>query len=157
MKAFLICLLACVALSTATKFEDCGSKQVTVKKVDVQDCPDGPERCTLEKDATKSISIVFEATNSSARGIKVELYSWQNGFPWMFDDDHHDGCKGHGLQCPLKIGDTYTYTGDFYIMEGYPTSENVVIQWEMIDENNKNIMCVHVPRCKRNNYMLEKF
>ena len=75
MKFFFCCLfLGVTAVSIATKFKDCGSTIVTVTSVEIEGCPDGEDRCLLKQDATKDITIKFDAIKGTSGLIEVSSF-----------------------------------------------------------------------------------
>ncbi|GFY42706.1 NPC intracellular cholesterol transporter 2 [Trichonephila inaurata madagascariensis] len=145
-------LFACVALFvlavqvSGTKFSDCGSSSGQVTAVEVTDCPDNVDPCILGRGSSKGITIKF-ASKTDSKTVKAVVHGVIGGVPLPFSlpKPKDDGCKT-GLACPLKNGESYTYSNNLDIKSSYPPLA-VTVRWELKDDNSNDIICVEIP-CK---------
>ncbi|CAL1285799.1 unnamed protein product [Larinioides sclopetarius] len=141
-------LVACIALFvlavhvSGTKFTDCGSQTGQVASVQVSDCPDSADKCILKKGTTKSITINFTSKGAS-NSAKAVVHGVIAGVPLPFSLKNPDGCKS-GIACPVKNGESYTYTNQLPIRRSYPAL-GVTVRWEIQDDNGGDIVCVEIP------------
>ncbi|XP_046647513.1 NPC intracellular cholesterol transporter 2-like [Daphnia pulicaria] len=53
--------------------------------------------------------------------------------------------SGLAVGCKLNAKEVYTYSKTTSISDKYPVAENVNIQWELYDDDDKTIVCLNVP------------
>lgn len=143
MKSFIACLFAaCLALATATKWEECGSTTGEVKSLTVSDCPDDADTCILKRGTSKNITIVFDSKTTS-KTVKAVVHGVIGGVPLPFGLPKPDGCAFGGLSCPLENGKSYTYSHSLEIKNSYPPL-GVKVRWELKDDAKKDIVCLEI-------------
>ncbi|XP_055925694.1 NPC intracellular cholesterol transporter 2 homolog a-like isoform X2 [Argiope bruennichi] len=141
-------LVACIALIvlvvqvSGTKFTDCGSTTGQVTGVQVTDCPDSADTCILKKGTTKGITISFTSKGAS-NSAKAVVHGVIAGVPLPFSLKNPDGCKS-GISCPVKNGQSYTYSNQLLIRNSYP-AVGVTVRWEIQDDNGRDLVCVEIP------------
>lgn len=139
---FVISLFLAITLVFATP-SDCGSEVGTLTSIVVEGCKDEAPRCILKRNTNASIQITFspkedvEAVNAVVHGIIL-------GVPAPFNLDNPDGCIDSGMECPLKAGQSYTYTAELPILKKYPRV-TVDVKWQLQDSNEKDLVCVLIP------------
>ncbi|TGZ69755.1 hypothetical protein CRM22_003556 [Opisthorchis felineus] len=128
-------------LADATKFKDCGSKNVTVWSVKLTPCDGQP--CSFIKGKNATIDIDFlaerdiEPGNPKVQGKLGEMYT-QLPLPAS------DMCQHLTPSCPIQAGTNYTYSYTLEISETYP-SIRLDIRWELQDKNEETLLCVEYP------------
>ncbi|KAG5440979.1 Phosphatidylglycerol/phosphatidylinositol transfer protein [Clonorchis sinensis] len=128
-------------LASATKFKDCGSKNVTVWSVKLTPCNGHP--CSLIKGKDASIDIDFmaeqgiEPGNPSVQGKIGEVYM---PLPLPVGDM----CQNLAPSCPIQAGKNYTYRYMIEVSDTYP-SIRLDIRWQLQDKNGATFLCVEYP------------
>lgn len=135
--------LSALAVSAyATTFDDCGSEGGQVSSVEVTNCPDGEDECVLKRGTQAGITINF-TSKEEAKSLKAVVHGVIASVPMPFPLPQPDACKS-GVSCPLKNGQSYTYSNSLNIRSAYPAIP-VTVKWELQDENNKDVVCVTIP------------
>jgi len=116
-----LALFVCYVSAGTVKFADCGQKEVT--KVDVSQCDSEP--CVIHKGQDLKIEVVFTA-NQDTEKATIELLAKVGELEIQVPGVDTDGCNNHGLECPLKKGETYTLSYDIFIPKLVPTIESDV-------------------------------
>jgi len=144
MDRIILCLVLSVlfAIANATTFTDCGSTSGEVKSVDVTNCPDSEEVCKLERGKSAGITINF-VSKCESKSLKAVVHGVIHSVPMPFPIPNPDACKS-GVTCPMKNGETYTYTNNLNIRNSYPAI-SVTVRWELQDDQTKNTVCVEIP------------
>uniref|UniRef100_A0A4Q8K464 U35-Deinotoxin-Dsu1b_1 n=1 Tax=Deinopis subrufa TaxID=1905329 RepID=A0A4Q8K464_DEISU len=143
MNRFLVCVvLSLLAVSVhATSFTDCGSKTGQVTSVSVTGCPDGQSVCNLKRGTEAGITIVF-GSKSDSSSLKAVVHGVISGVPLPFHLPQSDACKG-GVSCPLKNGQSYTYSNSLNIRNSYP-AVSVTVRWQLKDSNSNDVVCLAI-------------
>ncbi|XP_038630182.1 NPC intracellular cholesterol transporter 2-like [Scyliorhinus canicula] len=138
----LAALLALGALCEAepVKFRDCGSTVGKILQVDVTPCPTLP--CVLRKGKSYAVNVTFTSKTSSQTSVAA-VHGILSGIPIPFSIPNSDGCKS-GIRCPIRNNQNYHYINYLPVKNEYP-SIKVVVEWELKDENNKDIFCWRLP------------
>ncbi|XP_041070373.1 NPC intracellular cholesterol transporter 2-like [Carcharodon carcharias] len=139
---FLAALLALGTLCGAepVKFRDCGSTVGKVLIVDITPCPSIP--CILRKGQSYAVNVTFTSKTSSQTSV-AEVHGILGGIPIPFNIPDADGCKS-GIRCPIRNNQNYHYINSLPVKSEYP-SIKVVVEWELKDENGKNLFCWRIP------------
>ncbi|XP_074661698.1 NPC intracellular cholesterol transporter 2-like [Tubulanus polymorphus] len=132
--------VAILALSTATTFKDCGSKNGKVNSVTVTPCNEFP--CILHRGTSANVAIEF-VSNVNSNKLTGSVHGILAGIPIPFPIPESDGCKS-GVACPVTTGTTYTYKASIPVKSIYP-SVKVVVKWELKDDNGDDIVCITLP------------
>nr|CAH7745146.1 unnamed protein product [Callosobruchus chinensis]CAH7753766.1 unnamed protein product [Callosobruchus chinensis] len=133
---FLCLVLTCWA------YTDCGSEVGTIGDVKVSDCVE-PKRCILKRNTNVTLEITFTPKIDSDT-LKAVVHGEILGVPMPFDLPNPDGCKDSGLTCPIKAGQTYTYTAALPISVNYPRV-TVDVKWELQLSNGEDAVCAKIP------------
>ena len=146
MRSFFGVALLCVLIynGSATPFTDCGSQTGKVASVEVSNCPDGQDVCTLKKGSQPEITIKF-TSNAESKGLKAVVHGVIASVPIPFPIPQSDACKS-GVSCPIKSGENYTYSNKFSVRRSYPPV-SVSVRYELQDDNSSDVVCVEIP-CK---------
>ncbi|KAG8181519.1 hypothetical protein JTE90_027504 [Oedothorax gibbosus] len=141
-------ILACVAISGATKFEDCGEFTVGgVKSVEISGCPENLDSCILEGNPNKTVAIEFELDTPAEKVTVLKHDSdWSRRFDVAYQANT-DACVDSGLTCPLAAGQSYTYTTSFVINYKLNNIDNnrLRFRWILLNQDEYEILCVRVP------------
>ncbi|XP_005187474.1 NPC intracellular cholesterol transporter 2 homolog a [Musca domestica] len=127
----------------ALQFTDCGSKTGKFTKVSVSDCDTTKNECILKRNSTVSITIDFSLAED-VKAIQTVVHGKVMGVEMPFHLQNPDACVDSGLKCPLDKGETYEYTASLPVLKAYP-KVNVMVKWELKDQNNEDIVCVEIP------------
>ncbi|XP_054087450.1 NPC intracellular cholesterol transporter 2 homolog a [Zeugodacus cucurbitae] len=139
----LFAITACTSVVYGLQFTDCGSKTGSFTKVLVSDCDTTKNECILKRNTTASITINF-ALNEVASKITTVVHGKVLGVEMPFHLQNPDACVDSGLKCPLEKGETYEYKATLPVLKAYP-KVNVLVKWELQDQNNEDIICVQIP------------
>ena len=86
--------------------------------------------------------IYFIAEDVTA--IKTVVHGKVLGVEMPFHLQNPDACVDSGLKCPLEKDETYEYTATLPVLKAYP-KVNVIVKWELQDQNGEDIVCVSIP------------
>ncbi|XP_050462064.1 NPC intracellular cholesterol transporter 2 homolog a-like [Cataglyphis hispanica] len=142
----LLCVLCYSASCLAVKFTDCGSTLGKFTEVSVSGCQALDDKCILVRGTNASISFKF-TPNKDIPQVNVRVYGiLMLDIPIPFPFDKPDVCKdpNDGVNCPLHKDQEYNYTTSLFVQKKFP-SVNVQIKWELVDEDDKNIVCIEFP------------
>ncbi|XP_069493731.1 NPC intracellular cholesterol transporter 2 [Ambystoma mexicanum] len=140
--AVCLCLLSMgpLSLGEPLKYKDCGSPDGKIAVVDISPCSVQP--CELKKGETFLINVTFSSAvdthNSTAR-----VHGILAGIHIPFPIPEADGCKS-GIPCPIEHGKSYNYVTKMLIERSYPCVQ-LVVQWELQDDDNKDMFCWQIP------------
>ena len=123
-------------------FKDCGSKVGKISKLDVTPCPSEP--CVFKKGTSANATMTF-TPSEAVTASKIKIYGVIGGFPAPFPFDKPDGCKDHGLTCPLKPSVEQVLKLTLDVKEQYPTLKELVVKVEFLDQNSNAIFCIEFP------------
>ncbi|XP_070579236.1 NPC intracellular cholesterol transporter 2 homolog a-like [Ptychodera flava] len=112
-----------------------------IKSVDVDPCPQEP--CVLKKGTNVTVHIDFTA-GENITAVKASVHGIIAEVPIPFPLKNPDGCKDSGLKCPLEAGKEFVYFSTIQVLQSYPAIK-LVIKWELVDQNGKDIACLEVP------------
>ena len=146
MNLFTLIIAMAVLLTLASAmeikhFHDCGSQTGVIKRIDISPC--SMEPCTLKKGSNSTISIEFQSKIFVSSGVvSVHGIKWKYPAPFPLDDS--DLCHGIQSGCPLKPGSTSLYSKSVYVRPYFP-SLAIVIRFELMDQNSKDLICVEFP------------
>ncbi|XP_076442844.1 NPC intracellular cholesterol transporter 2-like [Babylonia areolata] len=136
--AVVVIAAAFVAAASPVVFKDCGSESGTIKSVDVIPCDTEP--CPFARGKFANVTIVYTANvDISKCHTKVTGYVMGAPVPFPVPD-----LQCQNLNRTIKKGETFTYTNAVMVKPEYP-HVRVVVQWEVLDENDKKIVCFDVP------------
>lgn len=124
-------------------YSDCGSEVGTLTSLVVEGCDEAAPRCILKRNTNASIQITFTPKQDTS-AVNAVVHGIILGVPAPFILDNPDGCVNCGMECPLRTGQTYTYTAVLPILKKYPRV-TVDVKWELQDSNEKNLVCVLIP------------
>ncbi|XP_074654606.1 NPC intracellular cholesterol transporter 2-like [Tubulanus polymorphus] len=131
---------AILALSSATRFKECGSANGKVKSVTVTPCSEFP--CILHRGTTASVAIEF-VSNVNSKTLTGSVHGILGGFPIPFPIPQTDGCQS-GVACPITAGSSHIYKASIPVHKLYP-SVKVIVKWELQGDNGENIACINLP------------
>ncbi|CAK8692114.1 unnamed protein product [Clavelina lepadiformis] len=123
--------------------KDCGSKVGKINKVNVSNCAKSP--CNLQQGKKYTVNVTFTINEASDKAF-AKVYGIVDSVAVPFPLNQPNACIASGLKCPLKMGNTYTYTSTLSVLKEYPAIK-VVVQWELFDakENGNMIFCFETP------------
>ncbi|XP_064623250.1 NPC intracellular cholesterol transporter 2-like [Lineus longissimus] len=129
--------------ATTPLYEDCAKapKHSTIKNVIFNALPG--QACKLKKGTNASIEIDF-ISNEQTNTVKAIVHGIIRSVHIPFPIPNSNGCKNCGLTCPLKKGTSYSYKTSIPVRSVYPDLQ-LVVQWELMDDNNNQLVCVVVP------------
>ena len=126
------------SVASDVKFKDCGSTEGIVSKLDITPCESQP--CVFHKGTNVTATVIFTpketVTNSTIKvygilGVTVLFLS-------------ADGCKDHGLSCPLKPNVEVKLVVKLPVLKEYP-SIALVVKFELEDLDDKMVFCLELP------------
>lgn len=129
-----------LSLAEPLKFHDCGSPDGKIAIVDVSPCPTEP--CPLKKGELYNINITFSSAVDTQNTTAL-VHGILAGVHIPFPIPEADGCKS-GISCPVMHGNSYNYMTSLPIKTTYPCMR-LVVEWELRDDNNKDIFCWQIP------------
>uniref|UniRef100_A0A1E1WYY4 Putative ml domain protein n=1 Tax=Amblyomma aureolatum TaxID=187763 RepID=A0A1E1WYY4_9ACAR len=112
---FAVTVGAAAAQSRQISFKSCGG---SVKSVQMQPCSSEP--CAIKRGDTARIDMTF-TSNQNSPTLLMAISA-------MLDDDlelplpmtNRDGCRGRGIQCPLREATAYTFNYKLKVEPFYP-------------------------------------
>ncbi|XP_029191174.2 NPC intracellular cholesterol transporter 2-like [Acropora muricata] len=127
-------------LGKSVHFLDCGSKKSSISQVTITPCQAEP--CQLKKGLNESIEVIFKPTEvvTSAKVVVHGIIV----IPVPFPIPQPNGCKEHGLECPLKPNKEYTFKAMLPIKKAYPDLK-LQVKCELLDQNGIPIFCFKLP------------
>nr|QAX87815.1 NPC2-6 [Pardosa pseudoannulata] len=137
-----ILLTTLAACSFASPYEDCGSDSGQVTAVEVSGCDDGQESCTLKRGTNAQITIKFNS-KTDTKSLTGVVHGLVAGIPVPFPLPNPNACKA-GVSCPVKSGQSYTYSDKLEIKTIYPPL-SLKVRYELRGEKNDDLVCVEIP------------
>ncbi|KAL8589750.1 hypothetical protein ACOMHN_027258 [Nucella lapillus] len=139
LKASIVCIayLALVA-ADKVKFKDCGSVESKINSVEVSGCSTFP--CLFHKNTYVNVTVDFTA-NADIQNATNKVYGVVLGVKIPFPLPSL-ACKD--MACPVSKGKTVVYKNAVLVEKNYP-DVSVVVQWEVVDTNDKFVFCFAVP------------
>lgn len=116
-QVFLLCLAVALATTESRKvaFQKCGGD---VKDVEIQPCPSEP--CTFKRGDTAEINVAFKANQDSPKLATRISTVIARDLELYLPSGKRDGCKGQGIECPLKSGSDYVFNYKLDVKQAYP-------------------------------------
>ncbi|CAL8069528.1 unnamed protein product, partial [Calicophoron daubneyi] len=137
-----IVLLLPMALSSPSKYKDCGSTKGRLIGIDVEPCETSP--CTFYKGESARMKLKFHVDEEVADG-KVKVYGVFGGIPIPFPLDDDKVCHMVEPSCPLTPSEPeYTYLLKLPIKKIYP-SVRVNAKWTLEDKAGNVVLCALIP------------
>ncbi|XP_078000483.1 NPC intracellular cholesterol transporter 2-like [Glandiceps talaboti] len=135
--------IATVESKRIVNLKDCASGppgKGAIKSLDLTPCVAEP--CKFKKgiNATVTVDFIAGENATAAKGAVTGIIA---DVPVPFPLPHPNAC-GESLKCPLSEGVAYRYVAILPVKDYYPTLE-VVVQWELQDEKDKDLFCFQVP------------
>ncbi|XP_074631776.1 NPC intracellular cholesterol transporter 2-like isoform X1 [Acropora palmata] len=135
--ALLILLNLSFVLGKSVRFHDCGNKEPSPAQVIIIPCPAEP--CQLKKGVNETVEVIFKPTEV-VTSAKVVIHGIIGGMHFPFPFPHPNGCKEHGLECPLKPNKEYTFKATLPVKRTYQDIK-LVVKWQLFDQNKSPIFC----------------
>ncbi|KRZ77081.1 Actin-related protein 2 [Trichinella papuae] len=136
---FFIFLIICsVVQSIQINFTDCGS-QSTIESVSVSPCDD-PTVCIVKRGDIISTNVTFVPHKQISRLI-LKSYAKINKISFTVAVPDYNGCKDHGLKCPLNPEVSVTYQRNVTIAASTPLV-TAVMRSQLKDQNNLDVFCI---------------
>ncbi|XP_017763247.1 PREDICTED: protein NPC2 homolog [Eufriesea mexicana] len=128
----------------ALDIEDCGSKAGKFLSLNL-DCDMTKAVCDLIPGTNATIRIDFTMEKDISK-VTAVVYGIVMEMPIPFPLANADACvtPDSGVTCPLKKGETYHYKNTLPVLKSYPKL-SVTVKWQLIDENNEDIVCILIP------------
>ena len=126
------------SVASDVKFKDCGSAEGTVSKLDITPCESQP--CVFHKGTNVTATVIFTPKETVAKST-IKVYG-VIGVSVLFLSA--DGCKDHGLSCPLKPNVEVKLVVKLPVLKEYPSIE-LVVKFELVDQDGKKVFCVEFP------------
>jgi len=127
-----------IGVVSVMKINSCSNTTIQVRS-DL--CSGDP--CQIKRGATGTVLIDFTAHDDSyelTAEVVVKLGTVDVPYPGY----DHDACNSHGVECPVKKGNRYTYSLDVHILPEYPKI-NCVFKWNIKDSNGYDDVCFTMP------------
>ncbi|OXU21348.1 hypothetical protein TSAR_014637 [Trichomalopsis sarcophagae] len=147
---FLIAIVGLIALTAATRVNECGSGKALpdTTQVQITNCDAPP--CRLKRRTKVAIEQKF-IPSQDVQSLKTSVHATILGIPLPFIGvDGTDACgkifnaaDNTPATCPLKQGTEYIYRNEFPVLPVYPTVA-LTVYWAL-KENEKPIACFEVP------------
>jgi len=128
----LVALLTTYVVNGQFQYKDCTSSSNPVGKlqnVTVTGCDQTP--CTVKKGNSYTIKVTFSSMENTDQSWAI-VHGILDGNSVLYPIDNPDGCKNSGIECPIKMGSTYTYTSSLKILNEFPDIK-VLVKWELAD------------------------
>ncbi|BFZ07973.1 hypothetical protein BsWGS_11011 [Bradybaena similaris] len=139
-------LLATVLLIVSVEaidFKDCPQSQgVTGHATSVDLTPCSAQPCNFKHGQTVNVKITFTAGNDSP-SLNSTVYGYVLGIPVAFPLPNDNACINSGIMCPIKKGQTYTYSASFDTKPSYPEI-TLVVMWKL-EGAGSNEVCFTFP------------
>ncbi|XP_042897566.1 NPC intracellular cholesterol transporter 2 homolog a-like [Parasteatoda tepidariorum] len=129
-------------LAWGLKYTDCGSKTGKIVSVKMTGCED-EDICELKRGETYNYEVKFESLTASKR-LRAVLNGIINGVAMPFPLPNANACEHSDIECPIKNGESYTYSYDIEVRDNYPTLR-ADVKWQLKDDKNKDVVCVLLP------------
>ncbi|CAH1159920.1 unnamed protein product [Phaedon cochleariae] len=139
---FAVLLLSLGVYCYAADIEDCGSAVGSIVKVDIAGCGD-KARCPLKRNTNATMNIDFKS-NVDSSNVTAVVYGIVLGIKTSFALPNPNGCVDSGISCPIKAGETYTYSTTLPVESSYPRV-TVTIQWELQTDDGSDLICAKIP------------
>ncbi|KAL1240410.1 NPC intracellular cholesterol transporter [Trichinella pseudospiralis] len=128
-------------MNTFTKtinFTDCGSHS-TIESVSASPCDD-PYVCIVKRGDKISTNVTFVPHKKISRLI-LKSYAKINKISFTVAVPDYNGCKDHGLKCPLNPEVSVTYQRNVTIAASTPLV-TAVLRSQLKDQNNLDVFCI---------------
>ncbi|KRZ29489.1 Protein NPC2 -like protein [Trichinella pseudospiralis] len=136
---FFIFLIICsVVQSIQINFTDCGSHS-TIESVSASPCDD-PYVCIVKRGDKISTNVTFVPHKKISRLI-LKSYAKINKISFTVAVPDYNGCKDHGLKCPLNPEVSVTYQRNVTIAASTPLV-TAVLRSQLKDQNNLDVFCI---------------
>ncbi|KAH6930560.1 hypothetical protein HPB50_014726 [Hyalomma asiaticum] len=112
---FVATLGAATAQVRNISFKNCGG---TVKSVLIEPC--SAEPCAIKRGDTARINMEFTSNQYSPTVIVGISAVLEDDLELRLPTTDKDGCRGRGIQCPIKQGSQYTFNYDLEVKPIYP-------------------------------------
>lgn len=144
MKTFVVILAPFLLCSgvLSLQYTDCGSTKGKVSGVTVSGCENTPV-CSLKRGSSASVTLNFQSLTDT-KTVKAVVHGVISGVPLPFPLPQSDGCTNCGLTCPLKNGQSNSYSTTINVRNSYP-AVNVDVKFELQDDNGEDLVCVLIP------------
>ncbi|KAL6434873.1 hypothetical protein ACFW04_005209 [Cataglyphis niger] len=142
----LLCVLSCrIVSSLAFVFEDCGSEIGKFNEISISSCDLSEEKCSIIRDSNIHLSLKFTPSVDVSK-IEARAFGILANVPVPFPLEKPDVCNdaNSGINCPLKKDQEVEYKATFFVEKTIP-AVTVQIKWELVDEDDKNIVCIEFP------------
>lgn len=128
-----------------TPYSDCkpDGSDGKITKVEVIPCELDGEACILRAGKNATIKVSFDSKVASAK-LKAVVHGIVGSVPIPFHIPQADACQKSGISCPLKPSTSYDYSTEIPVLSSYPRM-SVKVKWELIDSNNKDVVCIIIP------------
>jgi len=136
--AIFVAVLFCTVNANDVKYKDCGSVSGTIESIDITPCPQEP--CPFKRSTTINVTVDFTA-KVAISSATTKVYGFIAGVKVPFPVAS-DACKD--MTCPIAAGAKVTYKNSVDVKPEYP-NVSVVVQWEVRDQDGKDIICFNVP------------
>uniref|UniRef100_A0AC34QX73 MD-2-related lipid-recognition domain-containing protein n=1 Tax=Panagrolaimus sp. JU765 TaxID=591449 RepID=A0AC34QX73_9BILA len=124
-------------------YKDCKST-FKINSVRADGCPQENGKCVFKRGTNPTIKISFIPDRDLPK-LKASVRSKISGGSTFttFSLNNDNACE-HGIECPLKAGQTYEYTQSVEIVNTYPVVDDVQVNWVLSDEDdsNKKEICI---------------
>ncbi|XP_015784647.1 NPC intracellular cholesterol transporter 2 homolog a [Tetranychus urticae] len=127
------------------KFSSCDLQGGKTHELRIDGCKDNVDPCVLVRGKTAHIEVDFVApfdSNYVYADVSRQSSTLPISLPLPFLD--RDACNNHGLNCPLKKGQNYTYIYDFYVDPLLPSVKGVY-HFTLTTFWGYSIGCISVP------------
>lgn len=86
----------------------------------------------------------FQKSAENSKILTPEVYGIILGVHVKFNLPDTNGCKNHGVHCPIASGTTYSFTYSLPVKTSYPQLK-LIVEWRFIDDRGKRLMCIRFP------------
>ncbi|RWS19760.1 epididymal secretory protein E1-like protein [Leptotrombidium deliense] len=138
----MLLLLLLFTLAKATPFTKCDNNS-SVQSVDVEGCPDGSEWCELTQGKKYRVTINF-VSNADSNTLTATGSATGHGGQIALIGLDSNACDDNNIQCPIKKGQSYSYSLTVIIYHGYPLLESTVT-FRLHDDKNNDVICGKLP------------
>lgn len=97
----------------------------------------------LQKGTNVTLNVAFWA-NADAERVTAHAHGMVMGVPIRLKMPNEDGCRGCGIECPVKNGERYTYVQQFEVKPSYPKM-SATLKLSLGDDKGGVLACALLP------------
>ena len=141
---FFVAFVFFVTTSVASDvtFKECPSAEGIASKLDITPCESQP--CVFHRGTNVTATVIFTPKETVTKST-IQVYGVIGPVPIPFPLPSPDGCKDHGLSCPLKPNVEVKLVVKLPVSKAYPALPALVVKFDLEDQDGKKVFCVEFP------------